>query len=95
MIFALLCLPDLIKAPYREIAMKAGVALGTVTNVMKDLKQFNYLYRSNKQGLVLTNQQKLIDQWVEAYPRELRPLLKPQRFRVEFPDWWGLRKHAA
>lgn len=92
-IFALLCLPDLIKAPYREIAIKAGVALGTVTNVMKDLKQFDYLYRSKKQGLVLTNQQKLINQWVEAYPRELRPLLNPQRFMVEFPDWWSLFKY--
>jgi hypothetical protein len=83
-----LCLPDLIKAPYREIAEKAGVALGTVTNSVKDLEQLGYLYRSKKQGLVLENYQKLVDQWIEAYPHELRPRLKPQRFNVLNPDWW-------
>ncbi len=87
-VFALLCMPDLIKAPYREIADKAGVALGTVTNIVKDLEQIGCLFRSKKKGLVLENQQKLIDQWVEAYPRELRPQLKPQRFNILHSDWW-------
>ncbi len=87
-IFALLCIPELVKAPYREIADKAGVALGTVTNVVKDLERLGYLYRSKKKGLVLENTQKLIEQWVDAYPRELRPHLKPQRFTVEQTDWW-------
>lgn len=87
-IFTLLCWPDIAGAPYREIAEKAGVALGTVTNTVKDLEQQGYLYRSKKQGLVLEQVQKLIDQWVEAYPRELRPQLKPQRFKVLNPDWW-------
>lgn len=87
-IFALLCRPDLVNAPYREIADKAGVALGTVTNIVKDLEQLGYLYRSKKKGRVLEKRQKLIKQWVEAYPLELRPQLKPQRFKVRQTDWW-------
>ena len=30
----------------------------------------------------------MIRAWVEAYPRELRPRLRPRRFRVETIDWW-------
>jgi len=92
-IFALLCRPDLVNAPYREIAKKAEVALGTVTNIIKDLEQLGYLYRSKKKGLVLENKNKLIDQWVEAYPQELRPQLKPQRFKVIQTDWWKELDH--
>ena len=87
-IFALLCRADLVNAPYREIAEKAGVALGTVTNVVKDLEQLGYLYRSKKKGRVLENKNKLIEQWVEAYPQELRPQLRPQRYKVLKTDWW-------
>lgn len=92
-IFALLCQPDLVNAPYREIADKAGVALGTITNIVKDLEQLGYLYRSKEKGLVLENKQKLIQQWVEAYPQGLRPQLKPQRFKVIQTDWWKELDH--
>jgi len=92
-IFALLCRPDLVNAPYREIADKAGVALGTVTNIVKDLEQLGYLYRSRKKGRLLENKNKLIEQWVEAYPQELRPQLKPRRFKVIQTDWWKELEH--
>ncbi|MFV1985095.1 MAG: type IV toxin-antitoxin system AbiEi family antitoxin [Thiohalomonadales bacterium] len=92
-IFALLCRPEFVNAPYREIADKAGVALGTVTNVVKDLEQLGYLYRSKKKGLVLENKNKLIKLWAEAYPLELRPQLKPQRFKVMQTDWWKELDH--
>ena len=29
-----------------------------------------------------------MDNWVEAYPGELRPQLKVQRFNILPPDWW-------
>ena len=87
-IFILLCRPDMLKAPYREIAEKAGVALGTVTNIVKDLEKLGYLYRSKAKGLMLENRDKLIDQWAEAYPIELKPELNPKRYRVDKPAWW-------
>lgn len=82
-IFTLLCRPEFVNAPYREIADKAGVALGTVTNVVKDFEQLGYLFRSNKKGLVLENKNKLIKLWAEAYPLELRPHLKPQNLQAQ------------
>ena len=87
-IFTLLTLRGQLKATTREIAYNAGVANGTVGNILKDLEQLNFVYRSKKHGLVLENRDRLIDNWAEAYPRELRPQLKAQRFHILHPDWW-------
>lgn len=87
-IFTLLSLQGQLKAPTREIAFNAGVANGTVGNILKDLEQLGFVYRSKTRGLVLENRDKLIDNWVDAYPRELRPQLKAQRFHILHPDWW-------
>ena len=87
-IFTLLTLKGQLKAPTREIAQNAGVANGTVGNVLKDLEQSGYIYRSKVKGIVIEKRHKLIDNWVEAYPRELRPQLKAQRFKIHDPDWW-------
>jgi len=87
-IFTLLTLKTQLKAPTREIAYNAGVANGTVGNILKDLGQLGFVYRSKNKDLVLENRDKLIDNWVDAYPRELRPQLKVQRFQIQHPDWW-------
>jgi hypothetical protein len=87
-IFTLVTLKNQLKAPTREIAYNAGVANGTVGNVLKDLEQLGFLYRNKTKGIVLENRDKLIDNWAEAYPRELRPQLKAQRFQILHPDWW-------
>ncbi len=87
-IFTLLALPDQLRAPTREIAYHAGVANGTVGNTLKDLDQLGFVYRSKTNGLVLENKDRLIDNWTEAYPRELRPQLNAQCFNTLHPDWW-------
>lgn len=87
-IFALLCRPDLLNAPYREIAAAADVALGTVNWVFFDLRRLGYVRETKAQGRIYENRLGLLDKWVEAYARELRPMLKPRRYRVTYPDWW-------
>ncbi len=87
-IFTLLTLQGQLKATTREIAYNAGVANGTVGNILKDLEKLGFIYRSKNKGLVIENKDRLIDNWVEAYPRELRPKLKIQRFNILHPDWW-------
>src|SRR2546427_5666814 len=42
-VFALLCKPELVNAPYRDIAAAADVALGTVGWVFFDLQQRGYI----------------------------------------------------
>lgn len=86
-VFALLCQPELVGTPYRTIAQKAGVALGSVTHVIKGLEALGFV-RAAKTGRALQQRTRLIDVWVDAYPRELRPRLRPRRFRVETIDWW-------
>ena len=87
-VFALLCRPELIEAPYREIATAANVALGTVGWVMYDLKRLKYLIERGKHGRRLLNTQKLLDAWVTAYAHQLRPKLYVGRFRAQTTDWW-------
>ena len=87
-VFALLCLPELVKAPYRDIARAADVALGTVGWVMNDLKKMNYLKDRGKYGRKLFNVDKLIDTWIHAYARELRPKLYTGRYDTTKEEWW-------
>src|SRR5437870_6455140 len=42
-LFAVLCNPEVVNKPYRELAAMAGVAHGTVGWVMPDLQQLGYL----------------------------------------------------
>lgn len=94
-IFALLCRPDLVNAPYRDIAGAAGVALGTVNWVFYDLRRLGFVRETKARGRIYENRQGLTDRWVEAYTRELRPTLKPRRYRVANADWWKKEDLAA
>ena len=87
-VFALLCLPELIKAPYRDIAKAANVALGTVGWAMYDLRRLNYLVERGKLGRKFVNTHKLLDTWVTAYAQQLRPKLYIGRFRGPNTTWW-------
>lgn len=86
-IFPFLCLPNTTEATYRDLAHMAGVALGTVAKTVEELTHLGYL-RKTKAHFTLQNRGQLLNAWVDAYPRELRPLLAPQRFRTEKAEWW-------
>ncbi len=87
-LFALLCHPDLINAPYRDIAKAADVALGTVGWVIADLKELGFLVEMGKRGRRLTNKEKLIERWVTTYPEQLRPKLVMGRYQAADHNWW-------
>ncbi len=87
-IFALLCRPELVNAPYRDIAAAAGVALGTVGWVFYDLRRLGYITETKARGRIFEDWGGLIDKWAEAYAHQLRPTIKPQRYRVADADWW-------
>lgn len=88
LIFALLCRPELVEAPYRTIGKAADVALGTVGWVMRDLREMGYLHELGKRGRHLTGKDKLLAQWVEAYPNQLRPRQILGRYTAAEPGWW-------
>ncbi len=89
MVFALLCNPEMLNAPYREIAKVAGIALGAVGWGFNDLAaRALTLGDGKKNNRVLIQQEKLIHEWVTNYPIKLRPKLNPRRFKANNLDWW-------
>ncbi|MBI4013946.1 MAG: hypothetical protein HY359_16630 [Candidatus Rokubacteria bacterium] len=88
-VFALLCQPALLTAPYRDIVAAAGVALGAVGWVFFDLQARGYLTggtrRRDRRWL---EPDRLLEEWVTTYPLTLRPKLNPRRFRAPDPAWW-------
>lgn len=89
MMFALLCNPELLNAPYREIAKVAGIALGTVGWGFNDLATRAFtLGDGKKNNRVFMQQEKLIQEWVINYPIKLRPKLNPRRYKANKVDWW-------
>jgi len=86
-LFALLIRPELVAAPFREIASVADVALGTVGWVLGDLKRLGYLVEMGKRGRRLTRRAELLERWITAYPDQLRPKLVIGRFSATSPKW--------
>lgn len=80
-VFAMLCRPQLADGTYRDVAKAAGVALGAVGPVMRDLETRGFLVVRTKK--VLTDTRKLIDEWVTRFPDTLRPKLLPQRYQAD------------
>jgi hypothetical protein len=104
-VFALLCEPRWATANYREMAQHAGVALGAVGLVLKDLEERGFLRRTKAKGLVLENRRQLFNEWIMRYPEVLRPKLDPRRYQgdadrllhadlVGLNAYWGGEKAA-
>lgn len=94
-IFALLMNPALAAKNYRDIAKAAGVALGTVGWVLRDLNTKGYLHEVLRGEKRLLNPDRLMQEWVAFYPVKLRPKLHARRFRAPHPDWWKTIDLAA
>ena len=87
-IFALLCNPGLENKPYREIAIKADVALGTVGWIMYDLRRMGYLIDEVPRNRRLVRKDNLLNRWIAAYPEQLRPKKMIGRFGADNQYWW-------
>jgi hypothetical protein len=87
-LFAFMCNPELVNAPYRDIANAANVALGTVGWVINDLKELGYIAELGKGHRVIRGREKLLDRWVVTYPEQLRPKLLLGRYTVRDKTWW-------
>ena len=87
-LFAFLCNPGLENAPYREIAKKADVALGTVGWIIYDLRRLNYLIETKIRKRKLTQKEDLLNRWVTAYPEQLRPKMIMGFYTADNLGWW-------
>jgi hypothetical protein len=86
-LFALLCDPGVIAAPYRDIAHRSGASLGTVQWVVKELERAGYVY-SDAHVRQLNRVRDLFNRWVEAYALDLWPRLTLAHLESADPMWW-------
>lgn len=86
-VYALLCEQKLVSGTFREIAAWAGVSLGTLHIVLKDLETAGFLVTLPGGGRSLVRTRHLVERWVTAYPEGLRPKLTRGTFRcASFAD---------
>jgi hypothetical protein len=100
LLFTLLCNPQAVNRPYRELAAMAGVAHGTVGWAMPDLQQLGYVRDSQGQRGTrrLVQRERLLAQWADTYARVLRPRTLLGRYYVPtLDDWksWPVAEHGA
>lgn len=86
-VFALLCDLELVAAPQRTIAAAAGVALGAVPAVLRDLQGQGHLVDFRKRRR-LTVTKRFLDEWAFAYARRLRPKTLRATYTTETFDAW-------
>lgn len=86
-VYELILNPELVEQPYRVMAAKADVALGTVGGVMEDLVARGAIVARGK-SKHLARKEWLVQNWVEQYPLRLRPKHTMGGFIAEDPYWW-------
>lgn len=87
-VFALLCAPEFVARPTRELAAMLGVANGTVARVIDDLAHLGFLTTLGRRDRRLHNLKGLLERWVMMYPIHLRPMLLRRRLTTDERDWW-------
>lgn len=84
-IFHLLSEPENLQHSYREIAHRVGVSLGSVSNVMAELEELNYLIKT-KDKRVLKNKEELLERWLVEFNTVLKPRIIRSRMKFIDPD---------
>ena len=82
LLFVLIQDPGLIGAPYRRLSELAGIALGSISPLLDELRKEGNIKKEDGTGKeVLINRSRLVARWAELYPVVLRPKLSMGTFR--------------
>ena len=87
-VFALLAIPGLLNATYRDIAGTAGVALGTVGRVLTDLRMQGLIGQMKDGDRRWLERERAVKTWAMNFPLRLRTKLNPRRYRAADETWW-------
>ena len=79
-LFHLLYNSNNLQDSYRKIGETAGVSIGSVSNVMAELEDLNYLLKTKNKRL-LKNKDELIQRWIVEYNDVLRPRIARKKMR--------------
>jgi len=80
LVMMLLLKPELVNQPMRVLAEQAEIALGTVKQVLDDLKQLTFILDKGKKGFVLNEKERLLTRWLDAYPRNIEAKLEQRLY---------------
>lgn len=83
LVMMLLLDPELVNQPMRVIAEQAEVALGTVKQVLDDLKHLSFIIEKGQKGKVLAEQDLLLTRWLEAYPSNMEAKLEQSLYTTD------------
>lgn len=84
-LFHLLYKPEHLQDSYRKIAERADVSIGSVSNVIAELEELNFLLKTNDKR-VLKNTNELLERWIVEFNAVLRPRIVRKRMRFVDPD---------
>jgi len=80
LIFNFLSDPKNLMLSYRELAEKTGIAIGSVSNIIRELEDIHFILKTERKR-VLKNKPELLNRWVIAYNDILRPKLFKRKMR--------------
>lgn len=86
--FQLLVDENNLAANQREIADRAGVALGNIPLVLQGLSNMGLLVKENRHGYHWTNKEDAINYWINGYRNTLKPTLHRGRHRLPKDKSW-------
>ncbi|GAA3649890.1 type IV toxin-antitoxin system AbiEi family antitoxin [Flavivirga jejuensis] len=95
-LFHLLYKPEHLQDSYRKIAENADVSIGSVSNVMAELEDLNFILKTNDKR-VLKNKTELLERWIVEFNEVLRPRI--MRKKMKFLDndfqhqWRNINTH--
>ena len=87
-IFHLLIDPQNLRLTYRQLAGLADVSLGSVSNVIEELIELDFILVTS-QKRVLKNTPLLLERWTTAYLDILRPRLLLKKMRFTKPEQYS------
>jgi len=81
---------DLLNLPIRELADRARMSTGSVSELVSEMKERGFLLADGRHKR-LVNRKVLLDQWLHGY-MDYRFKVKKQCFEAESISWWHDRK---
>ncbi|GJM35112.1 MAG: hypothetical protein DHS20C18_41130 [Saprospiraceae bacterium] len=81
LIYAFLLDEDLVNQTYDVMAKTSNISKSTIGNILKDLREKQFLIQLNREVKKLNNKQELLERWLQAYNEKLKPSLFRGKFR--------------
>jgi hypothetical protein len=98
LIFSLLTRSDNLQLSYRELAEQTGIATGSVSNILKELEDLNFILKTDTKR-ILKNKPELLNRWIVAYQDVLRPRLLKRKMRfadkAKYINWKKLLQNQT